>query len=829
MHITSDALADLLSARQARLVQSEELHIWLTDSRSLSRADGTAFIAIRTSSGDGHRYIRELYERGVRTFIVEDDFAAYLSSCPEANFVRVEHSIRALQRLAAYHRAHFDLPVVGITGSNGKTIVKEFLYTLLRPYYKHICRSPRSYNSQIGVALSLLELEASDELALIEAGISYPGEMQALADMIAPSVGILTSLGSAHAEHFASAQALLDEKLKLFASVESIIAPLDYPLIGASLERLGLLGRLRGWSRTDRSALLWLEQSQKCGDETLLRIHHSGQVYEALLPMSDEASIENALTSLSAIAVLCPDHLPTAIGLLHRLRPVEMRLEVKESYRGNTIINDSYSNDLDALRMALDFQRRRVQSSNAKAVVVLSDIEQSPLSADELYAQVAELLEAYQVAEVFAVGPTIGRLLEQRRSFACTHFATTEELLGSSALYDLHRACILLKGARVFGFERIYRELSRLEHQTTLEVNLSAVRHNLAYYRSLLPRQGRIICMIKADGYGIGALELARTLEESRVDYLAVAVADEGKALRLEGIRSPIIVMNPELSSSETLFQYNLEPEVYSLALLSGLIEEAEARGLERRPIHIKIDSGMHRLGFSLDELPQVLALLERTESLSVASVFSHLASADEARWDDFTKAQADYLLEAHATLEQGLGYRPLLHLLNTAGLERFAAQYAFDMARLGIGLYGVSPTQQPNLKSVARLSTTILQIKDVGLGSMVGYGCRGEVARPTRLAVIPIGYADGFRRMLSNGAWSVAVRGRLCPTIGNICMDACMIDITDVPEAREGDRVLIFADEARSLEQMAQACGTISYEILTTLSHRIQRLYYQE
>ncbi|MDO4692399.1 MAG: bifunctional UDP-N-acetylmuramoyl-tripeptide:D-alanyl-D-alanine ligase/alanine racemase [Porphyromonadaceae bacterium] len=825
----SDALASLLSARQARLLQSEELHIWLTDSRSLSRADGTAFIAIRTASGDGHRYIRELYARGVRTFIVEDDFSPYLSDCPEANFVWVDHSIRALQRLAAYHRRHFCLPIIGITGSNGKTIVKEFLYTLLRPYYKYICRSPRSYNSQIGVALSLLQLEASDELALIEAGISYPGEMQALADMIVPSVGILTSLGSAHAEHFASADALLDEKLRLFSSVQWLIAPLDYPLIRQGLERAGLMARVRGWSRTDRSASLWLEDAGKRGGETLLHIHHSGQVYEALLPMSDEASIENAMTALSAIATLCPDHLPTAIGLLHRLRPVEMRLEVKESYRGNTIINDSYSNDLDALRMALDFQRRRVQSSNAKAVVVLSDIEQSPLPAVELYAQVAELLEAYQVAEVFAVGPTIRRLMGQHYSFACMHFDTTESLLASSALYDLHRACILLKGARFFGFERIYRDLSRLEHQTTLEVNLSAVRHNLAYYRSLLPRHGRIICMIKADGYGIGALELARTLQESRVDYLAVAVADEGKALRLEGIRSPIIVMNPELSSSETLFQYNLEPEVYSLSLLRGLIEEAEARGLEGRPIHIKVDSGMHRLGFTREQLPELIELLGRTQSLHVASVFSHLASADEEKWDDFSQAQAEYLMQSHQILERGLGYRPLLHLLNTAGMERFATRYAFDMARLGIGLYGMSPINQPNLKSVVRLSTTILQVKDIAVGQTVGYGCRGLATRPTRIAVIPIGYADGFRRMLSNGAWSVAVRGRLCPTIGNICMDACMIDITDVPEAREGDRVLIFGDEALSIEQMAEACGTISYEILTTLSHRIQRLYYQE
>lgn len=831
--ITLRQLVALLDPQEYALGLSDDLALdtFLTDSRSLVCGRGTIFVAIRTASGDGHRYIEELYERGVRVFLLEDPIAIYQSHCPQANFIRVASSVAALQRVAGWHRQHFEIPVVGITGSNGKTIVKEFLYTLLNPIVGPICRSPRSYNSQIGVPLSLLQINLGDRLAIIEAGISQPGEMQRLANIIAPTLGVLTSIGSAHAEHLGSRSSILEEKTRLFASAECIIAPLDDPAVQQVRENQSLGQKpWQGWSRVDPSALVYLRGEQRGEQSTTLFLDSLGASYQAELPMLDEASVCNAMTALSVIASLYPDRLEQAIDSLPTLRPVEMRLEVKQSYRGNTIINDAYTNDLHALRIALDFQHRRAQASGAQAVVVLSDIEQSSLSESELYDEVARLLEHYHIQKVYTVGEAIKALDNRRLLVDLQHFESTQALLQWPELRQLSDVCILIKGARRFGFEQIYRELSRLEHQTILEVDLSSVRHNLAHYRALLPAHHPIICMIKANGYGIGSLELARTLQDAGVDYLAVAVADEGKMLRQHGVSSRILVMNPELSSCETLFRYELEPEVYSLSLLRGLVQEAERLGLESRPIHLKIDSGMHRLGFSPEsDLLEAIYTLQGQSFLRIESVFSHLAAADEPQHDTFTHLQAQRLQQAHLEITQGLGYRPKLHLLNTSGIERFAKAYAFDMVRLGIGLYGSSSTVGTELKAVARLYTTILQIKQVPPGDSVGYGRRGVTERARRIAIIPIGYADGLRRTLGNGAWQVEVHGVLCPTVGNICMDTCMIDVSEVDEVREGDRVILFGSERRTLEQLAEAAGTISYEILTALSHRIQRVYYQE
>lgn len=801
----------------------------LTDSRSLLRSEGVLFVALRTTSGDGHRYIGELYGRGVRAFLVEEMPEGYAEAYPDACFVCVRSSLVALQRLAQLHRERFGIPIVGITGSNGKTIVKEFMHTLLGDVAGRVFRSPRSYNSQIGVPLSLLQLTDADQLAIIEAGISMPGEMARLSGIIEPRVGVLTSIGSAHSEHFASREALLSEKLRLFAKAEILVAPMDTQGLREAIEQQGLACRLLGWSRQDAGAFLYARQVEIGQAGARLSIEVTGRQYEGLCPLTDSASVENVLTALCAIAAINIEWLPYAIERLPLLRPVSMRMEVKESYRGNIIINDAYCNDLDSLRIALDFQRRRIHHSGHRAVVILSDIEQSALKPEELYQAVQTLLTEYGIAEVYAVGEQIARLTSTPAAIGIRHYESTEALLACPTLKRIDHTCILIKGARRFGFERIYRELSRLEHQTTLEVDLSAVRHNLAYYRSLLPARHRLICMIKADGYGIGAVELSRTLQESRVDYLAVAAADEGKALRLSGITSPIIVMNPDLSSADTLFRHCLEPEVYSLSLLRELSSEAQRLGIVSYPIHLKIDTGMHRLGLSATDLGDALALLSSSTALRVASVFSHLAAADERALDAYTERQAQELEQAHSRVEQALGYRPLLHLLNSAGIERFAHRYAYDAARLGIGLYGSTPTQHSGVRPVARLVTTILQIRHLEQGASVGYGCRGRVSRPSRIAILPIGYADGLRRVLSNGVWQVEVRGKLCPIVGNVCMDICMVDVTEVDEATEGDQAIIFGSDLCSLERMAEVAGTISYEILTTLSHRIQRLYYQE
>lgn len=825
----ADMLALLMAVEASHIERNDALYGFLTDSRSLASPLGMVFVALSTASGDGHLYIEELYKRGVRTFIIEQPLERWQSACPEANLIQVRSSLAALQRVAAVHRSKYTIPVVGITGSNGKTIVKEYLNTLLREQYQ-ICRSPRSYNSQIGVPLSVLQLEACTTLALFEAGISMPGEMRPLEQIIRPTIGVLTSLGSAHAEHFPSQQALLREKMQLVEEARYIVAPLDAPYVAEELTACNAWGKVVGWSRQDKRATLLLEEEERGASETHLAIRVLGERLSLSIPTADRASVENVLTALCTIYALEGELSGAVLERLAQLSTLEMRLEIKESYRGNTLINDAYSNDLDALRIALDVLRRRAGAVGAETVAVLSDIEQSALSKEVLYAQVASLLDEFGVQQVYAVGEHIGRLeaLEHRFRLYCYH--TTEALLASGDLYHIASACILIKGGRRYGFERIYRELSHLEHQTKLEVNLSAVRHNLAYYRSLLPNAQSVVCMIKANGYGIGAFELAKTLEEARVDYLAVAAVDEGKHLRMGGIKSHIMVMNPDWGDMDTLVRYNLEPEVYSLDLLCKILQATQRHSVENFVIHLKIDSGMHRLGLNSRELPEALRLIGAYPSVRVSSVFSHLASADDPSYDAFTEQQALSLMAAHRTATETLGYRPRLHLLNTAGITRFAGRFAFDMVRLGIGLYGISPVDDGRyLRSVCELSTTILQIKEIEKGQAVGYGCADVVTRATRIAIVPIGYADGLRRSLGQGRWQMLVHGKLCPTIGKICMDACMLDVTDVAEVRAGDRVMVFGGLACSVERMAEVLGTIPYEVLTTLSPRIQRLYVQD
>jgi len=799
----------------------------LTDSRSLLTPEETLFFAIRTESGDGHRYIESLYERGVRSFVVEQlssETEAKYSGC---NWYVVTSSITALQALARTHRERFPLlHTIGITGSNGKTVVKELLYQLLSPCF-HTMRSPRSYNSQIGVPLSVLSITATDEVALIEAGISRPGEMAALEEVIAPQLGVFTSLGSAHQEGFGSLEEKLEEKLRLFERSTSLFYSLDTPLVAEAMRERFPTKSHYTWSHKDPAATVYVRTTETTSTTTALVCVVAGEEYPLTVPFTDAAYLEDVACCLTLVAALAPQLL-TVPEAWRALTSISMRLEVKDGLQGNTLIDDAYSCDLQSLSIALDFLRRRASATGARPVLLLSDIEGSGRSDADLYAEVAGLIKSYGVDEVFAVGE---HLTASAGLFDAGHthfFATTSELLASPLLSRLHDSCILIKGARRFALDQVYRRLSSREHQTVLDIDLSAVVHNLNHYRSLLPPEHPLICMIKADGYGTGAFELARTLQEHRVDYLAVAVADEGRELRDKGIRTHIMIMNPELSVADTLFSHRLEPEVYSMELLEGLCERARIAGITAFPIHLKVDSGMHRLGFAPADLPVVGAYLREHPELRVSSVFSHLAAADEPDKRDFTERQAKTFIAATEALTAALGYQPKRHLLNTAGIERFP-EYALDMARLGIGLYGVSATGRPGVEPIARLTTVLLQIRELPAGEAIGYGCRGITSRPSRIAVIPIGYADGFSRRLSRGAYSVLLHGRLCPTIGNVCMDACMIDITDVPEARVGDEVLIFGGEERPITVLAEACDTIPYEILTTLSTRIQRRYWRE
>ena len=813
---------------KATLTHTRSISHVLTDSRSLLQPEETLFFAIRTDSGDGHRYLQPLYDRGVRSFVVEELPEAYMTHYGEANWYLVKSSVEALQHLSAYHLARFPkLLTIGLTGSNGKTIVKELLYQLLAPS-RAVVRSPRSYNSQIGLPLSLLSVTAGDELGIFEVGISQRGEMRRLAEVFSPRIGVFTTLGSAHQEGFRSLEEKLEEKLQLFAQSEVLCYPYDELLVREAVRRHYGARMLISWSTQDEGASLFVRSVEPMEQMTRLFFVYAGQEYTLCVPFTDGAYLEDVYCCLAIVGYLAPELLAEE-KLWRELASVSMRLEVKDGLQGNTLINDAYSCDLQSLSLALDFLRRRATATSSRPVLLLSDIEGSGLPAEDLYAEVAALLRGYGVEEVFAVGEAIQALGAKADGLIVHFFPTTESLLESATLAGLRDCCILIKGARRFALDRVYQRLSSREHQTVLDIDLQAVVHNLNHYRSLLPAGHPLICMIKADGYGTGDFELARTLQEHRVDYLAVAVADEGRALRSKGIRTHLMIMNPELSVAETLFAYQLEPEIYSFDLLRGLTERAELAGITDFPVHIKVDSGMHRLGFAPEELTEVGGYLRLHPALRVASVFSHLAAADEEDKRDFTLGQISRFEEASDRLAKALGYQPKRHILNTAGIEEFGRQYAFDMARLGIGLYGVSPTGRGGLLPVARLSTVLLQVRDLPAGEAVGYGCRGLTERPSKIAVIPIGYADGFSRRLSRGAYKVLVGGVLCPTIGNVCMDACMIDVTEVADPKAGDPVVIFGAEACPLESMAEACDTIPYEILTGLSLRIQRRYWRE
>lgn len=823
----TSTLTSVLDALDTRYHSDTAIYHCLTDSRSLQEPRHTLFFAIKTATGDGHRYLEELYERGVRCFVVEQALEELSQRFPEANLWQVGSSTIALQALAKSYRDSWQMPVIGITGSNGKTIVKEFVYALLSPEVR-IGRSPRSYNSQIGVPLSVLQIDPEVELAIIEAGISEPGEMLRLREVIKPDIGIFTGIGRAHLENFTSTIDLLEEKLELFTHSSTIIASEDDPIVIAALEQRGWRHRLRTWSRTSPNALVYVKQEVIREHGTELTLVIDGQEYSYQVPFVDEAYLNDVLYALTTVAYLRPSLLSNTLTV-EQLCPISMRLEVKESIYGNTIINDAYTCDLTSLRIALDFQRRRTESTGSTSVIILSDLVGAGTDEQELYTQVSELIRHFGLHRLIGVGEALVRYQDKFDFLSSDFYHTTEELLTSNVLDHLRGSCILLKGARRFAFERIYRAYSLREHQTTLEINLSALVSNLKHYRSLMPLGHQMICMIKANAYGLGAFEIARTLEEHRVDYLAVAVADEGKELRLKGIKSPILVMNPEPHSVPTLVSYQLEPEVYSLELLEQLRQELRHLGVKGFSIHIKLDTGMHRLGFLPEEVSTLIKALNADDTLAVRSIFSHLAAADMPELDDYTRGQLDLYDQMYDQISHGIGYRPLRHILNTAGMERFAHK-AMDMSRLGIGLYGLSPTEGVNaLNPVVRLSTTILQVKQLKAGEYIGYGCRSRLARPSRIAIIPIGYADGFARQLGLGAYQVEIGGKLCPTIGSICMDACMIDVTEVPEAKAGDRVLLFGSDKLPIEQLAELCGTISYEIITSIAPRVQHIYYQE
>ena len=793
----------------------------LTDSRSLCFPEETLFFALKTKRNDGHKYIPDLYKRGVRNFVVSD-VPTPLTAFPDANFLRVDRPLRALQRLAASHRAGFDVPVVGITGSNGKTVVKEWIYQLVSPD-KVITRSPRSYNSQIGVPLSVWLMNEHTELGVFEAGISEMNEMEALQPIIRPTIGVLTNIGGAHQENFSSLQDKCMEKLQLFKDCDVIIYNGDNELVSSCVSKFLFTSREIAWSMKDPERPLFIESVEKDTTGTTVRYRYLGFRKEYRIPFIDDASVENSLHCLAVALYLMVS--PEAIAeRMARLEPVAMRLEVKEGQNGCVLINDSYNSDFASLDIALDFMARRSDDKGRRKVLILSDILESGQSGKLLYRQVADLVNSRGVDTIIGVGEEISAS-SARFGIEKHFFRSTAELLESELLLSLRDAVVLIKGARAFRFDLITDLLELKVHETILEINLNALVDNLNHYRNRLKPDTKMVCMVKASAYGAGSFEIAKTLEDQRVDYLAVAVADEGADLRKAGINSSIIIMNPELTAFHTLFDYKLEPEVYSFHLLEELIKAAEREGVTNFPIHIKIDTGMHRLGFDPKDMPRLVERLRRQNSVIPRSIFSHLVGSDATRFDSFTRRQIETFEAAAATLQSAFKHKILRHICNTAGIERYPGAQ-FEMVRLGIGLYGIDPFTNHILHNVSTLRTTILQIHDVPADETVGYSRKGVLQRDSRIAAIPIGYADGLNRHLGNGHGYCLVKGQKAPYVGNICMDVCMIDVTGI-DCQEGDKVVIFGDDL-PVTQLSDELGTIPYEILTGVSNRVKRVYYQ-
>lgn len=821
MNYSLSEIAQIINAKTTNLYPGT-ISTLLTDSRSLTFPEETLFFALVSAKNNGHRYIASLYKKGVRNFVVSETPEA-LDELPQANLFYVKNTLRALQELAKEHRNRFNIPIIGITGSNGKTVVKEWLYQLLHED-KNIVRSPRSYNSQIGVPLSIWQLNPQTELGVFEAGISKPNEMDRIADIIRPTIGILTNIGDTHQENFNNFRQKVDEKIQLFQGCDMIIYNGDDPLLETALEEACLATREIAWSKKDRTCTLYIAKVIKEENYTLIRYVFLGLEGELTVPFIEEASIENAINCLALMLCIGISGEQIAKRML-KLEPVAMRLEVIEGKNDCMLINDTYNSDINSLDIALDFQMRRA-TVGMKNTLILSDILQTGLPPKTLYRKVAELCSRRKVDRIIGIGSD---LLENQALFSMEKefYPSAKMFFESGSIETFNKELILIKGARNFHFEEISEQLELKQHETILEVNLDAVAHNFNAYKSKLSPDTRVACMVKAFGYGAGSYELAKTLQDIGCDYLAVALTDEGVALRKQGITTPVMVMNPEFSTFRTLITQLLEPEIYSFKLLKAFIHEGEKLGVTNFPIHLKIDSGMHRLGFLPSEIDDLIAILSKQSTVTVRSVFSHLAGSDDPLLDSFTVKQVELFKTCAQKIESAFSHKILKHILNSGGIERFPHEQ-MDMVRLGIGLYGLEASAaKMDLRTVASLSSSILQVKTLDAGESVGYGRTGRLERESRIAIIPIGYADGYDRRLGNGKGHVIINGYQCPTIGNICMDICMIDVTDAT-CNEGDDVLLFGSEL-PVNELAKILDTISYEIITSISARVKRVYYRE
>lgn len=788
----------------------------LIDSRQLVSAPNTIFFAIAGKHHDGHDYIHELYEQGVRKFVIEH--AVDEAKFKDAQFKQVSHTITTLQQLVATHRKKFEFPVIGITGSNGKTTVKEWLYELLEPSFT-IVKSPKSYNSQIGVPLSVWEIRAEHQLGIFEAGISQVGEMERLKDIILPQIGIFTNIGTAHREGFSSQELKIREKLKLFDTCKLLIYCRDHENIHQ--EALNLACNKRTWGEHPSSDILILKKEKKRGHVFVYLTNHQ-QEFRLKLPFSDQASIEN---SLHCVAVMLELNLSieTIQHRISSLHNVAMRLELKQGTHQCLIVDDTYNNDLAGLAVALDFMGQ--QDDNKSRTVILSDILEAGDRLDKIYAQANELMKSKRVERFIGIGSSIMEAHHKIDIHHKTFYPSVAAFLAEKPKFN--NELILIKGARNFELEQVVHRLQQKVHGTRLEINLEALVHNLSVYRSLLKPETKIMVMVKAFAYGSGGYEVARLLQYHRVDYLAVAYADEGVELRQKGIKLPIMVMNPSPETFDKIVEFELEPEVYNFRILHSLNEYLHTKKLAIK-VHLKLDTGMHRLGFEPHDMEQLIAELQSIPKIKIQSAFTHLAGSDEAIHNDYSKQQLAHYQRCVDKLEQALGYSFIKHALNSPGITRFP-EHQFDMVRLGIGLYGVDTNKlyQGQLQAVGTLKTTISQIRTLKAGVTVGYSRKWKLKKESQIAVMSIGYADGYDRRFSNGVGQGLVNGQLVPVVGNVCMDMTMLDVTEV-DAKEGDEVILFGKEP-AITNMAEAIGTIPYEILTNVSDRVKRVFYQE
>lgn len=811
---TIEQIAEIIDGQSFLSNKQAMIKSLVTDSRTLSDAPFALFFAI-ISQRDGHQFIANAYQSGIRNFVVSEDIGQ--KQYPDANWIKVNNTLSALQQLATYHRKNHLLNVIGITGSNGKTIVKEWLYQLLSPDFS-IVRSPKSYNSQIGVPLSIWQINSSHNLGIFEAGVSTIGEMENLAKIVKPNIGVLTNIREAHDEGFKNKTEKLKEKLKFFSEVETFIYAPEYVK-----EDLILPGKQKFTWSFSQQADLEIVRVVSVDTNTHLFAKYNGREISATVPFTDSAAIENAVICWATLLTMGYT-VDEASFRLSKLIKVGMRLQLVNGIDNCSLIDDSYSADISSLSIALDFLNQ--QNQHPKRTLILSDLHETGRSANELYKEISLLLKQKKINRLIGVGEqitTYQHFFEIEKSF----YKDTSDFLEHINQLNFNNETILVKGARKFGFERIIKRLTQKIHDTVLEINLNAMLSNLQFYKSKLSADVKIMVMVKAFSYGSGSFEIANLLQHHKVDYLAVAYVDEGIALRKAGITLPIMVMSPEPSAFEAMFRHQLEPEIYSLELLQSFLHFLPNE-VYNFPIHIKLDTGMHRLGFEANQIDELKRLLSDNKQLKIASVFTHLVATDDEQHDYFTEKQVFSYNEMYDNLTRALGYRPIRHVLNTSGISRWS-KYQFNMVRLGIGLYGFDGAlpKGERLQTVATLKTTISQIKELQPNETVGYGRRGSLPNGGKIATVKIGYADGYSRAFGNGVGKMLVGDRLVPTVGSICMDMCMLDITGL-NTLVGDEVIVFGQEYHIVD-LANAINTIPYEILTNVSQRVKRVYYYE